>query len=480
MTLHSLGPMLERIYGSIPLLLYTASFLPITTIAAVILWTTSRRFVARRTSNNQEQQQQEFLNMVGFSGILFSWMVVATLQNTNQSSCPIPFVPNLCFKTYTMTLFGGKSVHVNLAPLVQLVFLQVVLPRVSLFGHLAGVIVGFAWKWNIIPTLEYCQPSIAYPLLWAFGKYVVGMQPSLLHLEQTISSTNSGSFGPTSISASSGYRLGGGNGGDSGNPWRNNNRSSRSDNIDSLSATTSSKAIKLLKRTHSFLVGHLILLIYVMAKAKGSRVWYAITSSIVLSQAIIMALLMNTIQSYTRFKGSKSGDRVFSNLTFLRFGTVGRGYVVFILVTYITDAMTLGGWIATRALWQSEQGAHAWWIALLSLWLLRLISWSLILGLVCRLLTVEDEKLNKGIWFHTLSWSVVEPSNLFGRAVLETTSKWRILGYNTDQIALSPSSISPNHNTTRGSSPRRRNVAQFGHETSTKEDEEGRLVSEIV
>jgi len=485
MALHSLGPMLERIYGSIPLLLYTASFLPITTMVVVLLWTTSRRLAVRRNGNtdsNNQQQQQQFPNMVGFSGILFAWMVVATLQNTNQSSCPIPFLPNLCFNTYTMTLVGGKSVHVNLAPLVQLVFLQVVLPRVSFFGHLAGVIVGFAWKWNLIPTLEYCQPSIAYPILWALGKYILGkQQPTLLHLEETSSSANSGGFGAGSNSGSSGYRLGGGNGGSSGNPWRKNYRSSRNGGQDSSSTSTSSKAISLLKLTRSFLVGHVLLLISVMTKAKARLVWPAITGSVVLSQAIMMALLTITIQSYNRCNGSESGGGNSSNLTLLRFGTVGRGYVVFILVTWITDAMTLGGWIATRTLWQVDHGLQIWWISLMFVWFLRLISWSIILGMVCRLLTVENEKLNRGIWFHTLSWSVVEPSNLFGRAVIETTSKWRIFDYNADQSMLSlSSSISPNLTTTRGSSPRRRNVAQIGHEITTKNDEEGQLVSEVV
>ena len=109
----------------------------------------------------------QFPNMVGFSGILFAWMVVSTLQ-TQQRTCPIPVFPDLCFDVYTV---GGFSI--SLGPLVQLVFLQMILPRASFIGHLAGIIVGFAWHWNFLPSLEWIQPCILYPLAWIGGKYYV-------------------------------------------------------------------------------------------------------------------------------------------------------------------------------------------------------------------------------------------------------------------------------------------------------------------
>ena len=71
---------------------------------------------------------------LGFSGVLFSWMVVAT--STKDSVYCLPF--NLCFTTHELGPF-----RVNAAPFILAAAIQVVVPRASFVGHAAGAIAGF-------------------------------------------------------------------------------------------------------------------------------------------------------------------------------------------------------------------------------------------------------------------------------------------------------------------------------------------------
>mmetsp|Transcript_28965 Transcript_28965/g.79457 ORF Transcript_28965/g.79457 Transcript_28965/m.79457 type:complete len:1311 (-) Transcript_28965:1489-5421(-) len=97
---------------------------------------------------------------VGYSGVLFALSVISTLhQPTGVQTCPIPFLEQACFSN--MKLAG--VVPFSWSPLIQLVVAQVLLPRVSWTGHLAGVIVGYAYMWGMIPLLAF--PSFYWPLL---------------------------------------------------------------------------------------------------------------------------------------------------------------------------------------------------------------------------------------------------------------------------------------------------------------------------
>jgi membrane associated rhomboid family serine protease len=148
MALYSLGIQLEDQLGSIPFLLYNISLIPITSLIMMLLI----RWQVKRTDHQHLMDQ----SAVGYSGVLFAWMVVATL-NSDMPSCPIPLFHNVCFHTYT--ILGVKA---NLGPVVQLVVAQVVLPRASLMGHLAGIIAGFAMHWNLLP-ITVVQPAILIP-----------------------------------------------------------------------------------------------------------------------------------------------------------------------------------------------------------------------------------------------------------------------------------------------------------------------------
>ena len=120
---------------------------------------------------------------VGYSGVLFAWSVILTLQQTPGSqTCPLPFFEQACFSTMSIGM-ADLSLSFSWAPWVQLMVAQVLLPRVSWTGHLAGVLVGFAAMWRLLPYLAF--PSIYWPLLHGlFLRFVCGIdwkQPKLVY-----------------------------------------------------------------------------------------------------------------------------------------------------------------------------------------------------------------------------------------------------------------------------------------------------------
>ena len=97
---------------------------------------------------------------VGYSGILFALSVISTLQKEGLQTCPVPFMDNVCFSTMKV---GGVLLF-SVSPWVQLGIAQVLLPRVSWTGHLAGVLVGFAFMWGLLPYLAF--PSLNWQPLY--------------------------------------------------------------------------------------------------------------------------------------------------------------------------------------------------------------------------------------------------------------------------------------------------------------------------
>lgn len=170
MSLYSLGEELEGrlLYPSVSFLFYNISLIPVVTAIWLLLkWSASKiRFSQQQRQLGTSMSMSEYISddlnqpTVGYSGVLFAWMVVASLEQ--QSTCPIFFLPSLCFKTYS--LFGGWF-KFSFGPLVQLVVLQVILPRVSFSGHLAGIVAGFAIHWGLLP-IQYTQPAIVIPILY--------------------------------------------------------------------------------------------------------------------------------------------------------------------------------------------------------------------------------------------------------------------------------------------------------------------------
>ncbi|CAM9533132.1 unnamed protein product, partial [Heterosigma akashiwo] len=82
------------------------------------------------------QEAQRNKQAVGFSCVLFSYMVIAAVRM--KEFCPIPGFSGLCFKTYMLGQFSF-----NAGPFVLLVLTHFIMPRASFIGHLSGIIWGY-------------------------------------------------------------------------------------------------------------------------------------------------------------------------------------------------------------------------------------------------------------------------------------------------------------------------------------------------
>lgn len=141
MSLNTLGRELEGGFGSIVFLVYNVALVVFTTavmmgmVHARLRWT--QRTLDRtpdpqlRASCEGRAARLRETSSVGFSAVLFAWMVVSTLERT-QPTCPIPFVPDVCFATYAAP--GMPFLKFNVSPIVSLFVAQFIMPRVSFMG----------------------------------------------------------------------------------------------------------------------------------------------------------------------------------------------------------------------------------------------------------------------------------------------------------------------------------------------------------
>ncbi|KAL7452223.1 hypothetical protein ACHAWC_003945 [Mediolabrus comicus] len=107
----------------------------------------------QRGLSDDERIRLRETSSVGYSAVLFAWMVISTLER-DQATCPIPFFNDLCFSTYS---YG--ELKFNISPVVSLFVAQFIMPRVSFMGHLAGIICGFGLHWGW-PPIEIGSPNV--------------------------------------------------------------------------------------------------------------------------------------------------------------------------------------------------------------------------------------------------------------------------------------------------------------------------------
>ena len=162
MGLYALGTELEPIYGSVPFLLYNICLIPLTTIVMMFMVWVQIRYTGDRDGHYQHTKS------VGYSAVLFAWMVVSSLER--KSTCPIPFMQNMCFKTYEYDIGNGISgswiLKFNFGPMVQLLIAQMIMPRVSFVGHLAGIVCGFVVHWKLLPREIFFMPQVLIPAIF--------------------------------------------------------------------------------------------------------------------------------------------------------------------------------------------------------------------------------------------------------------------------------------------------------------------------
>lgn len=146
MSLNSLGRELEGgekgLYASIPFLVYNVALVVCTTIVMMGMVHVRLRFIRHKLddvniNNNLRTQYQELhdrlreTSTVGYSAVLFGWMVVSTMERT-QPTCPVPFLSDICFETRSVP--GLPALKFNIAPVASLFVAQFIMPRASFTG----------------------------------------------------------------------------------------------------------------------------------------------------------------------------------------------------------------------------------------------------------------------------------------------------------------------------------------------------------
>ncbi|XP_048432470.1 rhomboid-like protein 15 isoform X4 [Pyrus x bretschneideri] len=131
MALVPLGSELERIMGTVRLL-YLIILLAISNAVLHLL-------IAFLVAYNPIHSYQYLMNecAIGFSGILFSMIVIETSLSGHQSR----------------SVFGLFNVPAKWYAWILLVVFQVVMPNVSLLGHLCGILSGFAYTYSLLNFL---------------------------------------------------------------------------------------------------------------------------------------------------------------------------------------------------------------------------------------------------------------------------------------------------------------------------------------
>ncbi|CAL0310033.1 unnamed protein product [Lupinus luteus] len=127
MALVPMGSELERIMGSVRLLYVTVLLATSNAILHVL--------IALLVAYNPIQPYENLMNecAIGFSGVLFSMIVIETSLSGAQSR----------------SVFGLFNVPAKWYPFLLLVVFQLLMQNVSLLGHLCGILSGFAYTYGL-------------------------------------------------------------------------------------------------------------------------------------------------------------------------------------------------------------------------------------------------------------------------------------------------------------------------------------------
>lgn len=171
MSLYQLGE-LEATYGSVTFAYLNADLVFITMVICLLF---SHILITKFGRIDQATSQA-----VGFSCVLFAWMVAASVRM--RQYCPIFILPTLCFTTYyipnplALINFGpGTGFPVNIGPVLLLIITKVIIPRSSFLGHLSGIVIGYPLAWNL---LNWLTPPLAFSLVAVVIIYQKNLLPS--------------------------------------------------------------------------------------------------------------------------------------------------------------------------------------------------------------------------------------------------------------------------------------------------------------
>ena len=139
MSLLQLGTLLERSFGTLRFLLLSVwSVLLCGALYVFSNWAISTLITS--------QQSQIYSSAVGYSGVLFSYALISSYHTTAP----------------TQSVFGLFNVPSKIYPWILLGIMQVILPNISLLGHISGILVGLLTVYGpmelfFLPSNQFCK-----------------------------------------------------------------------------------------------------------------------------------------------------------------------------------------------------------------------------------------------------------------------------------------------------------------------------------
>ena len=356
MSLHTLGKELEGEFGSINFFMYNVALVVMTTI--VMMGMVYGRIRWQRGLSEVHQLQLRETSSVGYSGVLFAWMVISTLER-NQPTCPIPFFNDVCFSTYS---FG--QLKFNIAPVVSLFMAQFIMPRVSFMGHLAGIICGFGLHWGW-PPIELGSANVLIGGIFLFGNLfwrrgVVPVVPLIPPDDNDHDDDNqllsllleNGQVGIDGILMS---LPGSSSDVENGNALDTDNAvASTTDPFARSKEKKTKREMEEMRRKHKTVesIRNLIGLVTVL-----SFLFFDWVSSIALSQCLLLAyFIFGTRSSFIVWACAQAkveNDMITPEKQ--RCGMIWRGYLISCVLAIVVDAMSVAGWIQLQTFISSEK-----------------------------------------------------------------------------------------------------------------------------
>jgi membrane associated rhomboid family serine protease len=320
MGLLSLGSQLEGgEFSSVGFFLYNMSMIPL--VGAVWLGLQYGVKRLRRTSTSPDN-----IPTVGYSGVLYAWLAISAFQKD---------------KGEFLKSFGGMVLYT---------VIYSAMPGISMTGHMAGVVVGAAYRAHLLP-LVYVQPAVLIPVLYFAYSYYV--RKLFVATENDATATNNR------------WQLAGGD------------------------------------KSQEF---HRILLWCMLCVVMLSLAFFGPQSPLFLSY------MWTLVFWYCSVKYS-------SNTTIQN--VLLRGFILAAVLSMITDAMTVGAWMATFM--TSLQGIGT----MLLRWLVHLAA----VSLACHTLAENENRVGsvfeytQGIFNCTLGWTILAPAQSIGKELMKQRNK---------------------------------------------------------
>jgi membrane associated rhomboid family serine protease len=320
MGLLSLGSQLEEgEFSSVGFFLYNMSMIPL--VGAVWLGLQYGVKRLRRTSTSPDN-----VPTVGYSGVLYAWLAISAFQSD---------------KGDFLKSFGGMVLYT---------VIYSAMPGISMTGHMAGVVVGAAYRAHLLP-LAYVQPTVLIPVL--YFAYCYYIRKLFVATENDATANNNR------------WQLPGGD------------------------------------KSQEF---HRILLWCMLCVAVLSLVSFGPLSPLFLSYTWTLVFWYCSVKY--------SSNTTIQNVLL-------RGFVLAAVLSMITDAMTVGAWMATYM--TSPLGIGT----MLLRWLVHLVA----VSLACHTLAENENRVGsvfeytRGVFNCTLGWTILAPAQSVGKQLVQRRNK---------------------------------------------------------